>query len=58
MDLLNPLDRGLGLTTDQVNRAMKLLSNKIIKNPIFVGKEQKVTFTRIGLNSYIILNFL
>ena len=45
-DLLDPTLRGQKLTPQQETTAMKLLRNKLLKNPVFAGRELKVT----GLN--------
>uniref|UniRef100_A0A915CPB3 DUF659 domain-containing protein n=1 Tax=Ditylenchus dipsaci TaxID=166011 RepID=A0A915CPB3_9BILA len=42
MDLLEPSDRGEDLTEEEVQAAMELLANKILKNPAFITKENQV----------------
>jgi hypothetical protein len=42
MDLLEPTDRGASFSADQLKTAMRLLSEKILKNPLFSGKENAV----------------
>lgn len=42
MDLMDPRDRGKNLTPTQMNQAMQILTKKILKNPIFIGKDQQV----------------
>jgi hypothetical protein len=44
-DLLNPNVRGQGLTPAQETAAMDLLRSKLLKNPAFVGRESKVSFS-------------
>jgi len=43
LDLLEPSERGLNLTSDEDDLAMKILTTKILKNPIFAGQEVKVS---------------
>jgi hypothetical protein len=47
MDILEPTDRGTSLNADQMKTAMRLLAEKILKNPVFAGKENQV-FTEIA----------
>ena len=42
LDLLDPKERGACLTADERNSAINLISNKIVKNPYFIGKVEEV----------------
>jgi hypothetical protein len=44
MDLMDPRNKGQNLKTAQMNAAMKLISQKIAKHPLFIGKEEQVSF--------------
>jgi len=42
LDLLDPSERGQNLKDEEFGIAMKILSKKILKNPVFVGRESQV----------------
>jgi hypothetical protein len=42
LDLFEPSDQGRNLTSEQSDKAMELLRNKILKNPVFAGRESEV----------------
>jgi hypothetical protein len=44
---LDPIERGQNLTGEQYNIAMNVLSNKLLKNSVFVGRESKVIWKRL-----------
>ena len=43
LDLLEPTERGHKLTSEQTDLAMEILTTKVLKNPVFAGREQEVT---------------
>jgi len=47
IELLDPLDRGQNLSNEERERAINLVNNKLLKNPLFVGKESEV-ITELG----------
>ena len=51
LDLIEPNERGQNLTAQQIKAAMNLLTNKILKNPMFAGKEADVSLELINLTS-------
>jgi hypothetical protein len=43
LDVLEPADRGQQLTNDDKQKAIEIIANKCLKNPVFAGKEGEVT---------------
>ena len=43
MDLFEPTDRGISFDNEQMDVLLNILSEKILKNPIFAGKEEQVS---------------